>query len=107
MDCMRSVTSGVVFASIVVAACSGDMLPATQLTPSGAAGGGVAAAPVAGTGGAAAAPTMPAADYSVQDNWLCRPGRTDACSADLSATVIAADGTMTPEPFVANPAAPI
>lgn len=104
---MRSVTLGVALASIVLAACNGGMPPATQLTPSGAAGGGIAAAPVAGSGGAAAAPSTPPADYSVQDHWLCRPGRTDACSADLNATVIAADGTLTPEPFVANPAAPI
>lgn len=31
-------------------------------------------------------------DYRNPANWLCRPGREDACNADLSTTVVAADG---------------
>src|SRR5580704_17912890 len=46
-------------------------------------------------------------DYGNGENWLCRPGRTDACAADLSTTVISADGKMTRENFEANPNAPI
>jgi hypothetical protein len=38
-------------------------------------------------------------DYSNPDVWLCRPGRTDACSAPQDATLIAADGTLTREVF--------
>ncbi len=38
-------------------------------------------------------PTPLPADYRVASNWLCRPGRPDACAANLAATVIAADGT--------------
>lgn len=57
----------------------------------------------------AAAPDVvtPAADYSVDANWLCRPGRADACAQDLTATVIAADGSMTREAFTPNPNAAI
>lgn len=40
------------------------------------------------------------ADYNVDANWLCRPGRNDACAQDQTTTVIAADGTLTREPFV-------
>jgi hypothetical protein len=46
-------------------------------------------------------------DYSDDKNWLCRPGRQDACGVDLTATVVAADGTLTPEPWKAEPNAPI
>ncbi|WP_241527186.1 DUF3089 domain-containing protein [Sphingomonas turrisvirgatae] len=51
----------------------------------------------------AAAPVV--TDYSKEANWLCRPGRQDACTAPLDATVIAADGSRTIERFVpaANP----
>lgn len=48
-----------------------------------------------------------AADYSLDANWLCRPGRPDACAQDLTATVIAADGSMTREAFTRNPDAAI
>lgn len=48
----------------------------------------------------AAAPARASApDYGLDTNWLCRPGRDDACGQDLSAIVLAADGTMTREPF--------
>ena len=50
---------------------------------------------------AAAAP----ADYREAANWLCRPGRSDACTVNLDATVIAPDGARKIEKFVpaANP----
>lgn len=38
-------------------------------------------------------------DYRDPASWLCRPGREDACSGDLSTTVIAADGRRMIEPF--------
>ncbi len=58
------------------------------------------AAPAA-TAGAAAAP----ADYGNPDNWLCRPGRQDACTANQDATVVAVNGKLTRETFhpVKNP----
>jgi hypothetical protein len=47
-------------------------------------------------------------DYADKANWLCWPGATpNACDADLSTTVVAADGSIKVETFKANPAAPI
>ena len=44
-------------------------------------------------------------DYSDGRAWLCRPGRTDACTIDLNTTIVAADGALTREEFkpLANP----
>ena len=40
------------------------------------------------------------ADYSKDANWLCRPGRRDACSTEsLDATQVDADGKLTMIPF--------
>src|SRR5205085_1156636 len=33
-------------------------------------------------------------DYRDATNWLCRPGRQDACAVDLTTTIVAADGTL-------------
>lgn len=65
--------------------------------------GGAACAQTQMTTPNAAAP----ADYSVDANWLCRPGRDDACTQDLTTTIIAADGGMTREAFTPNPNAAI
>ena len=47
-------------------------------------------------------------DYSKPEAWLCWPGKAgDACAIDNTTTVIKADGSMTIEPFKANPKAPI
>ena len=46
-------------------------------------------------------------DYGDGKSWLCRPGRQDACAVDQSATIVAADGTLTREDWKANPNAPI
>ena len=47
-------------------------------------------------------------DYANPANWLCRPGaKVNACDTDLTTTVVKADGSMTVEPFKANPKAPI
>ena len=46
-------------------------------------------------------------DYAKAETWLCRPGRHDACGADLTTTVISANGKLTREPWTANPKAPI
>jgi hypothetical protein len=57
----------------------------------------------------AQSPTPAAArnDYSKPESWLCRPGRQDACTIDLTTTIVAADGTLTREEFKPNPDAPI
>ena len=51
--------------------------------------------------------TPPKNDYTDQKNWLCRPGRHDACTVDLTATVITADGKLARETWMSNPTAPI
>ncbi len=48
------------------------------------------------------------ADYSDQSIWLCHPAVDgDACDIDLDATLIAADGTTTVEPFEPLADAPV
>ena len=43
-------------------------------------------------------------DYSQPANWLCRPGRKDACDVDLDATVVAvADGVTVIDPVCVAP----
>jgi hypothetical protein len=46
-------------------------------------------------------------DYTNPANWLCRPNRQDACTVNLDATVIRADGSTTIERFHPDPDAPI
>jgi hypothetical protein len=53
----------------------------------------------------AAVPAPP--DYTRDASWLCRPGGHDACAIDLTTTVVAADGTLTREPWSARPDAAI
>lgn len=56
-------------------------------------------------------PPTPAAqprnDYGKPESWLCRPGRKDSCAADLSTTVVGADGKLARETFTANPNPPV
>jgi hypothetical protein len=40
-------------------------------------------------------------DYADGKTWLCRPGRQDACTVDLDATVVKADGSTSVEKFQA------
>ena len=63
--------------------------------------------PVAAGAAAVTPPSPEKNDYAKDASWLCRPGRKDACSIDLSATVVQADGTQTRETWAANPQAPI
>jgi hypothetical protein len=57
---------------------------------------------------ASALPAFPQRnDYSDGRNWLCKPGRHDACDVDLTATAIAPDGKFTKETWAPDPAAPI
>ena len=59
--------------------------------------------------GSAGAQEFPKNDYSKDAAWLCRPGKTDgnACSYDLTTTVVKADGSESVERFKADPKAPI
>jgi hypothetical protein len=45
--------------------------------------------------------------YDDPAHWVCRPGRSDACSQDLDTTVIGADGSTSMERFVPDAQAPI
>ena len=56
---------------------------------------------------AAAAPAPTPNDYADGKAWLCRPGRNDACTVDLTTTVIAADGKLTRETWTPDPNASI
>lgn len=58
-------------------------------------------------GAAEGAQTQGSPDYSQGQNWLCRPGRADACTQDLTTTVIAADGSRVRESFAAVDNPPI
>jgi hypothetical protein len=53
------------------------------------------------------APPAPRIDYANPANWLCRPGRQDACTVDLDATVIRADASTRVDRFHPDPNAPI
>lgn len=46
-------------------------------------------------------------DYNNPSDWLCRPGRTDACSAVLTATVIEPDGSRSERTYKPDPNAPV
>lgn len=49
---------------------------------------------------AAAAATTPAAnDYGLEQNWLCRPDRRDACTISRDITDVAPDGTLSVTKF--------
>jgi hypothetical protein len=55
----------------------------------------------------AAGPNFGPNDYGDKANWLCWPGRDDACASDLTTTVVKADGSTSTETFRADPNAPI
>ncbi len=42
-------------------------------------------------------------DFGDSNNWLCRPGRQDACTIPLDATIVAADGSLSREAFKPDP----
>jgi len=67
----------------------------------------VGAQPRIASGAAPTGPDYGPNDYGDRANWLCWPGRADACSSDLTATVVKADGSTSTEAFQADPDAPI
>jgi hypothetical protein len=46
-------------------------------------------------------------DYGNQANWLCWPGRADACASDLTTTVVQPNGATSVQTFKADPHAKI
>lgn len=70
--------------------------------------GSLASSPLAAQAPVAAPAAAVPNDYTDDKSWLCRPGRKgDACDIDLTTTVVAADGTLTREPWAADPKAPV
>ncbi|HUZ11578.1 MAG TPA: DUF3089 domain-containing protein [Caulobacteraceae bacterium] len=65
------------------------------------------AQPAAAASPAARPPPMPAStapnDYANRANWLCWPGRDDACASDLTATQVAPDGATRIQRFRPDP----
>src|SRR5580658_4285258 len=55
----------------------------------------------------AAAPAAVKNDYSNGDTWICRPGRQDSCTIDLTTTIVSANGGLTLERYAPNPKAAI
>ena len=47
----------------------------------------------------ALAEDAPKNDYAKSGNWLCLPGQEDACATDEDATIVKANGTLTPQKF--------
>ena len=89
----------VAVAVVLLAGCSDD-------DPGGVASGSTTTSQAETTTTAAPAPLARYAgyhstSYDEPSHWLCRPGVDDVCAGDLDSTTIAADGTLTPEPFVA------
>jgi hypothetical protein len=67
-----------------------------------------AANAVAQTPATPAAGALPAKnDYSKAESWICDASPHDACSVDLSTSVISANGKITIEKFAPNPNPPI
>jgi len=62
--------------------------------------------PQATQGPAAASPPLDHADWSKDENWLCLPGRQDACTLPLDTAVVAPNGSVSVEKFklAKNPA---
>ena len=64
---------------------------------------GLAAILTMGASACAQTPPVPTTpnDYAKADNWLCLPGRADACASDQTTTIVEADGKTSVEPFKA------
>lgn len=67
----------------------------------------IALALVASVTTTAFAADAPKNDYAKAGSWLCLPGQEDACATDEDATIVKANGTLTPEKFKPAKDAPI
>ncbi|WP_227462344.1 DUF3089 domain-containing protein [Desertimonas flava] len=57
--------------------------------------------------GQASSPPADGVDYADPAHWVCHPDTADVCDTGLDATIVDADGTLTPEPFAPDPGAPV
>ncbi|HIG43367.1 MAG TPA: DUF3089 domain-containing protein, partial [Gammaproteobacteria bacterium] len=48
-----------------------------------------------------------AVDYADKESWLCRPDFMNACDTNLDTTIVAADGSLTVEPYVPHKNPPV
>lgn len=109
---VRHVLFGAVAAVVVLAGCSSDDGTSTSTSTTAAADGSAdprtrppRPVPPDAPDSEESGPLERYADYetvSYDDpaHWVCRPDITDdICDGDLDATVIEADGTLTPKPF--------
>lgn len=87
----RFLSLAVLLSAFASAAALAAQTAPTQITPAQATVGANVVAP----------PALAPNDYSMPGNWLCLPGRQDACAVDLTTTVIASDGSMTKESWTA------
>lgn len=79
------------------AACTALVLAPTLLSP----------IPIRAQDGSSRATATSDVDYDDPSNWLCRPGRDDACAVDLTTTVVFPDGTLATEEWGSDPDAPV
>ncbi len=97
-----AVVAVVLLAAAVVGACSSaDEGGSADATTSSVPRSTTTAAPLARYAG------YESAVYADPAHWICRPDQTDVCDSGLDATEVAADGTLTPDPWHADPGAPI
>ncbi len=68
----------------------------------------LAAALIAFPTGAPAEPaTAQPIDYTNPSNWLCLPGRNDACAVELTSSVVQPDGSSVKRTYASDPSAPV
>src|SRR5580658_8265890 len=94
---------------ITVAALAGALLLAATAgaQPAGAPPGAPALGAQPRMNATAPEPNFGPNNYGDRSNWLCWPGRNDACASDLTTTVVKADGSTSIETFKADPDASI
>ncbi|HEU0043719.1 DUF3089 domain-containing protein [Sphingomonas sp.] len=81
---------------LIVAAALASAAPAVAQMP--------AAPPATPAPASQPVSAAPAPDYAQDANWLCRPGRADACAGNLDVTVVQGNGRTKVEKFRADKA---
>lgn len=95
---------------VLLAACSRvsdtSTTPTARQSPSATAASSASPATASATSSPAQSPVAgktaagAGINYADSATWLCRPGKAQSpCDADLDATIVGADGSLTPEPF--------
>lgn len=90
-----------------LAACSSDTSGRAASTTGATASTTAPKARVRAAGPVARYAGYDSAVYADPAHWVCRPEAQDVCKGGLDATVVAADGTLTPQPWKLDPLAPV